>query len=36
MDTKTEMVSVNKLLKQKGTIYGMILHLPFIFYISSC
>ena len=27
MDTKTEMVSVNKLLKQTGTIYRIILHL---------
>ena len=35
MDTRTEKVSVNRLLKQKGTIYRMILHLPFIVYISS-
>ena len=35
MDTRTEKVSVNNLLKQKGTIYRMILHLPFIVYISS-
>ena len=34
MATKTETVSVNNLLKQKGTIYRMILHLPFIIYIS--
>ena len=35
MGTKREMVSVNNLLSQKGTIYRMILHLPFIIYISS-
>ena len=35
MDTRTEKVSVNNLIKQKGTIYRMILHLPFIVYISS-
>ena len=35
LDTRTEKVSVNNLLKQKGTIYRIILHLPFIVYISS-
>ena len=35
MDTRTKMVSVNNLLKQKANIYKMILQLPFIVYISS-
>ena len=30
MDTRTENVIVNNLLKQTGTIYRIILHLPFI------
>ena len=35
MDTRTETVSVNDLLKETGNIYRIILHLPFIVYISS-
>ena len=35
MDTRTETVSVNNLLKETSTVYRMILHLPFIVYMSS-
>ena len=35
MDTRTEKVIVNNLLKQTGTICRMILHLEFIVYLSS-
>ena len=35
MDTTTETVSVNNLLKQTGTIYRIILHLPFTVSASS-
>ena len=35
MDTRTEKVIVNNLLKETGTIYRIILNLPFIVYISS-
>ena len=35
MDTRTENVSVNNLLKQTGTIYRIILHLPFTISASS-
>ena len=35
MDTITQTVSVNNLLKQTGTIYRMILHLPFTISASS-
>ena len=35
MDTITEKVIVINLLKETGTIYRMILHLPFIVYVSS-
>ena len=35
MDTRTETVSVNNLLKQTGTVYTMTLHLPFTISPSS-
>ena len=33
MDTRTETVSVNNLLKDKGNNYRIIVHLPFILYM---
>ena len=35
MDTRTENVSINNLLEQTGTLYRMILHLPFTISASS-